>query len=529
MLPGLPTPDTCTTTTTQATSSSTTHVIGAAPHSALTGVGGQAISSPPAAAATSRAALLSSPAGGVTVTVTGGASSSSSAPKMLFSDFYKSTKSPLSRLRPQSQPIPVAADFDADLVSKDKAKQKEAVRKYLANKIRNDWEFKWPLATPSQSNGTAQSTTQEATNSPSQEGTNVETLAPSQETQSPKHDDLEEGEEEEVSENDADDDDDDDAASVYSTVSEDPAHFKPRLEWVSELSDDEVPVPLSAYRFDTPETVGQSVLATALSKRAKRRRAVREEETWNPGLACFNARRDAWTAAKTARLKPKPPPSPVSPSPSRRMSFFRFASPTSPPISPSVPLSPTATHVSGDTTVVASSDGESKDVPTKPDSALYPVETLLPLAPPLLPPANPMRASITPATYPSIYDRIVVHSMTPSCPINLSDVLRSCVAGWKRDGEWPPRPADMPTPVVAVRKKKRESNASHARTPSTGRRMSFGFLGRRESAAGDAQAAATSHDDGGSGGKGIRKSLQRVLGLGHERSASNASNTGAAA
>jgi hypothetical protein len=121
-----------------------------------------------------------------------------------------------------------------------------------------------------------------------------------------------------------------------------------------------------------------------------------------------------------------------------------------------------------------------------------------------------------------------VHSLTPSCPVNLSDVLRSCVVGWKRDGEWPPRSADVPPPVIAVRQKKQTNGAIHSRGPSAGRRMSLGFLGRRESAAGDTQVGDPAPEDVGSGGKGIRRSIQRVLGIGHERSGSNASNTGAA-
>jgi hypothetical protein len=429
-------------------------------------------------------------------------------PKMLFSDLYKSTKSPLARFRPQAHALYADPDFDVDLVSKDKAKQKEAVKKFLASKIRNDWEFRWPRPenTPND----------EATAPPTKTADAVQPQdAPNSTTpMSPSHDKTldDNNDDDDINH---DDDDDDDAASVYSTVSEDPAHWRPRLEWWSELSDDEPGPSPSAYRFDTPDAVGPTVQAAALAKRTQIRREIRSEEEWNSGLACFNARRNAWTCAKVARVKPKPPSPPTSPTPSRRMSFFRFGSPTSPPLSPSLPLSPTATHTSGETTVVASLDGEVKE-PV--DFSLYPVEILLPLVPPILPPANPMRASITPTAYSSIYDRIVVHSMTPSCPINLADILRSCVVGWKRDGEWPPRAADIQAPIVAVRKKKQA--AAHQRQASSGRRMSLGFLGRRESTVGEAHA----DDDGGSGGKGIRKSIQRALGLGHERIGSNAGN-----
>ncbi|KAI0595821.1 hypothetical protein F4775DRAFT_594946 [Biscogniauxia sp. FL1348] len=427
-----------------------------------------------------------------------------SSPKMLFSDLYKSTKLPLSRLRLHSHTVPVSPEYDADLVSKDKIKQKEAVKRFLSSRIRNDWEFKWPPSLE----------VIESPHKQDQEPGSATIGSPPDDTvDDPSDDELE-----------------DDAVSTYSTVSEDPDHFCPRAEWLSDLSDDDEPTSPSAYRFENPDAVGSTVKATELARSAKRRRAVRAEMEWNPGLACFNARRDAWTGARVARVRPKPA-SPVAASPSsRRLSFWRLSNPAS-PLSPTelsgtaAPLSPAATRTSGDTTAV-SSDNESKGPRVNQDPSTYPIEILLPKPPPLLPPANPMRASIVPSAYPAIYDKIVVSSMTPACPVNLSDVIRSCVAGWKRDGEWPPR-ATEPPPVVAVRNKRKDSSASHSKT-NAGRRMSFNFLGRRHSAGGDPNAATGNpsqlkNDDPNTGGKGVRRSIQRVLGLGHERTNSNMS------
>ncbi|KAF7515968.1 hypothetical protein G7054_g14352 [Neopestalotiopsis clavispora] len=481
-----------------------------------------ATSSAPAVAAASSAAPLSSTCGlaadaesSLLPGTSPAAVAAQSSSNMLFADLYKSTRSPLSRLRQQSGANP-EADFDADLVSKDKAKNKEAVKRYLAEKIRNDWEFKWPRPDTGAVSAAATSS-EHATNG----SVEASTEAPADNHEDTTADDVD-------ANNDDGADDSDDAASVYSTVSEDPAHFKPRLEWWSDWSDDDTAAISSAYRFDTPDAVGSTVKATAEAKRAKIRRSVREEEAWNSGLACFNARRNAWTAAKTVRVKPKAPSTPTTPmSPSsRRLSFFRFVS-SSPPASPGQPLSPETTRTSADTTAVTSSDGDSKDQP-RVSSAQYTVETLLPLAPPLLPPANPMRASITPATYSNLYDRIIVHSLTPACPVNLGDVLRSCVVGWKRDGEWPPRQAEVPVSVVAVKNKKKAAKPTHSRQSSNGRRLSLGFLGRRESTAGDAQQPGDPAAEDSAAGKGIRKSIQRVLGLGHERTGSNASNPAAA-
>lgn len=427
-----------------------------------------------------------------------------SSPKMLFSDLYKSTKAPLSKWRHHSHSAPTASDYDPDLVSKDKVKQKNAIKRVLADKVRNDWQFEWPPPSAKSNLGSdgIEAAVKAQEEDPTAEGTDSE----------------------------------DDAASVYSTVSEDLAHFRPRTEWLSDIPDDDdfdVPMSPSAYRFDSPDAVGTSVKAAALAGSAKRRKAVRDEMEWNDGLACFNARRDAWTGAKAARVRPKVV-SPATTSPAtRRLSFWGHLATSPSPSSPTesvgvtTPLSPSGTRTSGDTTCVASSDADAKEVKPK-DTSAYPVETLIPIPQPLLPPATPMRASITPAAYSTIYDKIVLQSATPSCPVNLGDVVRSCVAGWKRDGEWPPR-ATEPPPVVAVRKRRKDSGADKA---LASRRMSFNFLGRRQSVGGDPSNLARSksqaeREEAGHAGKVLRKSLQRVLGLGHERLASNASNQGA--
>jgi hypothetical protein len=76
-------------------------------------------------------------------------------------------------------------------------------------------------------------------------------------------------------------------------------------------------------------------------------------------------------------------------------------------------------------------------------------------------------------------------------------MLRSCVAGWKRDGEWPPQPAVLES-ALAARKKKKTASSEHG--GSVARRMSFGLLGRDKG-------------DESNAGKGIRRSLQRALGF----------------
>ncbi|KAI1433047.1 hypothetical protein GGR50DRAFT_670636 [Xylaria sp. CBS 124048] len=454
---------------------------------------------------------------------------------MLFSDLYKSTKLPLARLRQQaqhsdqsSQPtVSVSREYDPDLLSKDKVKQKEAVRRFLAERVRNDWVFNWPPApsvsgTVNDNDGDDGDDDDNDNNGDDNGDDNEDHDVDSAQPYPPPHiiSDVDRTEESAL-------DGEDDVSSVYSTIFEDPVHFCPRADWLSDLSDkDEEPVSSSAYRFESPEAVGSSVKATELARSAKRRRAARAEMEWNTGLACFTARRDAWTCAKVARVRPKPVEASSTSTAVKRLSFWRLSSSTASSSSAgsptestasSAPLSLTVTRTSGDTTAVSSLNTETKESRSKEDSSQYPVQTLLPVLPPLLPAANPMRASITPASYTAIYDKIIVHGLTPACPVNLADVLGSCVAGWKRDGEWPPRPAE-PAPVPVVQKKKRKDSNADKRS-STSRRLSFNLL-RRLSAGSDptivAESPTTSKHEDSNPSKGMKRSIQRVLGLGQD-------------
>ncbi|KAK1830750.1 hypothetical protein QBC39DRAFT_409692 [Podospora conica] len=449
------------------------------------------------------------------------------SPNMIFSDLYRSPRSPFSKLRASHPPgSTLPQDIDADLVSKDKARQKEAVRKFLTERIRNDWDFVWPPPPHDPST--------ESTHAPlpaadvAAVANNTEPVVPGGLKCVPGavlvDDDAPRDPGEEA-------DSESDAESVYSTVSEDPARFRPRAEWTSD--DDEARAEaVSPFRFDNPDAVGAAVNTSVLERRTRRRRAVREEVSWNPGLACFEARRNAWTGARTARVKPKPP-TPISPASPRRLSFWRShhrsESASSPP--PISPLSPTATNTTQRTSHSADSprapSHDESTIPKGPDadvhrapshassssapSLLLAVETLIPIPPPLLPPQNPMRASVTPSIYPSLYDKIVVHSLQPSCPVNLADMIRACVVGWKRDGEWPPRSTVAPPPPPAAELRRRQQQQAHARKASTAtnasgsRRLSLGFLAGGGSGEGSDEGA----------GRAIRRSLQRVFSLGH--------------
>lgn len=455
----------------------------------------------------------------------------SDSSKMIFTDLYKSPRSPLSRLRHAHHPVlaPGATDYDADLLSKDKSRQKEAVKRHLQAKVRNDWYFTWPQPPDTKQKHAKNETATEEV----QEGfleVASQDLQPSQEGLDGEETALDSGEEP-----------DSETESVYSTISDDPLHWRPRLEWASELSEDELPYNSpSPFKYDTPDSIGQAVIASKIARKAQRRRELRTEMAWNEGLACFEARRNAWTGAKVARVRAKHA-SPISPSSPRRGFFWRTQTQSSSnagqtPTSPTLasPLSPATSYTPPETTSLPAALVDSDNLATNDNLSpkvsrsssqkqpeILAVETLLPIPPPLLPPANPMRASIQPQLYNSIYEKVVLHSLQPSCPINLSDMIRACVSGWKRDGEWPPRPSvPEPASIVAVRRKKSSMSAivSSGAPPASapGRKMSFSFLSghaekdklRRESAAGEDGSA-------GSGtGKALRRSLQKVLGIG---------------
>ncbi|PHH78090.1 hypothetical protein CDD83_4049 [Cordyceps sp. RAO-2017] len=432
---------------------------------------------------------------------------------MIFSDIYRGPRSPLAKLRQSHSQQPIqppaaapdwAAPEHADLLSKDKTKQKEAIKRYLSFRVRNDWEFPWPLPTEKvfPPSGGSQVANEDPGQSPTldvQDETRVDTGyqvdACSELDQSPlvNYDRL--------------DDEGDDTQSTYSVVSEDVMHYRSRIELTSDLSDDDTSVSLPSLPFNGIDSMRMAMRKRCLERQSRHRRALRNEMVWNDGLACFEARRNAWTGAKTARVRRKSmsPPS-ASPRSPRRF-FFRHPTSGSPP-APTV----AATH-GGDASAAPSDalslgrdhDKEMKKYKTHDSSTsdvappeLYSVETLVPVGQPLLPPSNSLRASITPAVYASLYDKVVLNNLQPACPINLADMLRSCVAGWKRDGEWPPGSVDT---SQAVRLNKKAVAAGNGHGGNVARRMSFGLLNREK-------------EDDGKTGKGLRRSLQRALGIG---------------
>jgi hypothetical protein len=477
---------------------------------------------------------------------------------MIFSDFYKGTRSPLAKLR-HHQPVPVpvkgGADWsgedNSDLLSRDKVKVKAAVKRYLEGKVRNDWEFEWPrpaVPLPHADNDIAIDTNKGANTPPSADEETHETQRPvPHQVQDETKDD--EGYQVDT-DTDVDDENDSEAeghgadndnVSIYSVVSEDP-HFRARLDWDSDAPNDE-PLSPCAIEFGNSELN----LSTA-EKRAKHRRELRQEMEYNEGLACFEARRDAWTQARTVRLRLRPQTLPPASQRSPRRFFFRRSISGSPSAGLPRPAQSLNGSASGGSSEASgpdcsnpgekdsekllrrqrsapqhnhsssdASETQEQQAPSEDDAAViasYPVETIVPVPQPILPPQNPLRASIQPSSYVQLYDKLIINNLQPSCPVNLSDMIGACVAGWKRDGEWPPRPSlpvdttFVPVKSVAMANRHKRSSVMVANNQPG----SMDIHARRKSFSGLLTRDRDGDVRGGKGG--VRHSLSRALGLG---------------
>ncbi|MCJ1400853.1 hypothetical protein MMC11_004062 [Xylographa trunciseda] len=163
------------------------------------------------------------------------------------------------------------------------------------------------------------------------------------------------------------------------------------------------------YKFETPDSIASEVSV----RKRKRRREFLEEMDWNEGLRIFATRRNDWTGGR---------------------------------------ISAEATQTAG---VV---DTETMAHQANPEGDAVPVE-MVPLPPPLIPPSNLIRSSITPASYPAIYNKVIIEGVAPKIPINLADMTRAIVTGWKACGEWPPTSQQIEQTKVA-RKKRRSWHAA---------------------------------------------------------------------
>ncbi|KAI9737275.1 MAG: hypothetical protein M1818_005808 [Claussenomyces sp. TS43310] len=273
----------------------------------------------------------------------------SNGPTMIFSDFQKNQA--LAHRRRIMATTGALTEYEADLTSKDRLKQKDAIKRILAGRVRDDWTWEWPRR--------------------------------DKEPSAPELDETPEAD----------------------------GQWIERDEWesnISESDDGAVTTASSSSSQDAQKDRKRSEQSNMAEKRRiRRKRRLTEEMKVNDGLDCFVQRRNAWTCARSVRRPP------------------RSVSSTSQPRATSMP---TTSNENG-------KEGEDEEDYT-PE-----FEDQIPLAPPILPPNTPLRAGITPKAYSTIYDKVIMQSQTPFCPINLSTIVQSCVEGWKRDGEWPPKSA----------------------------------------------------------------------------------------
>ena len=210
-----------------------------------------------------------------------------------------------------------------------------------------------------------------------------------------------------------------------------------------------------SFKFESPDTVGTAVEKKRADRKRKRRAALEEEKSWNEGVAIFEARRDAWTGARSGAHDPAIASYPARPSRSSLDSPSPPSSSSRKTSSPSNEASSPEVSTNGDRRPAFNpSDPETFHLPSRPNlsSNSHQQPTLVPLVDPILPPTHPVRATINPSSYPQIYTEVVINLRSPSVPINLADMIKACVRGWIDDGEWPPKGSAL-EPTIAKRRR----------------------------------------------------------------------------
>lgn len=312
------------------------------------------------------------------------------------------------------------------------------------------------------------------------------------------------------------------------------------------------------YRFENPDAIADYVR----ERQVKRRKVLHEQMEWNVGLRNWVLERDAWTGAVwkepnsangavhtggateasngfgivlekgdipdsgTTTTRTTATASPTTSEPDQHASSHfppsaDIATTEASPAGTSVDsLDPAASTTTNTTSSHAPATTPAYLPPPSP-SAPGPY---IPVYAPLFPEDNVLRSRIQPSTYGTIYSKVVVQSLTPNIPIPLPDMVRSLVAGWKEEGQWPPSGNAGDGPGIAGGSKGRAGGGG-----GTGKRDSGGAFGRwrrekerkaREERRGSVGALIAGEGDSGGGhrhGHRVRRSIssvvKRVIGL----------------
>lgn len=206
------------------------------------------------------------------------------------------------------------------------------------------------------------------------------------------------------------------------------------------------------YRFETPDDVS----ALIEKKKARKKRLLEQEMSWNDGLRVWILRRDAWTGAVPLKPPPKSQGSNMTPKMSPRDRVHRDSSDSTGRSSSSAPSWPlpvptgaSELHSPSDN-VIPAANSEQQEHPDGP---------YLPIYPPLLPASHTLRSRIRPTAYPTIYSKVVILNLTPNVPIPLTHMIGALVDGWKSEGNWPPQVVEPTTRLTGRRKQKKNESA----------------------------------------------------------------------
>ena len=292
---------------------------------------------------------------------------------------------------------PAVSEYEADLTSKDRMKQKEALKKILESKVRTDWAESWK-----NDDVTVEEVlkTAEAEEEPKLGGDGVEEEKWVERTEWLSEMSSSEDEDEAISTK---------PLSPKSTSEERPSFLR-------RLSSGKTSTHTDPFRFENPDSVGEVLKRKVERKKMRRQKRFVGELKENEGLRCFTVRRNVWTGAKIVRR-------PVT----SRPATARTDGPESTEGGVAGNGDHQASEIKGENGVNGKEENDQWD-----DVIL---NTYIPIPPPLLPPSTPMRKAITPRNHTTIYDKIILGGQTPLCPINLQTVISSCVEGWKRDGD----------------------------------------------------------------------------------------------
>lgn len=207
------------------------------------------------------------------------------------------------------------------------------------------------------------------------------------------------------------------------------------------------------YKFENPDEVG----AVIERRRARRRRLLEQELSWNEGLRIWTLRRDSWTGA----IPQKPQPKPQEGSLQRQARHSgdgknRSGSDSTAQSSTSAPSWPQAGDTQQRADASATEDVQPTVVDGEPQDDLHD-GPYLPIYPPLLPASHALRSRIKPSAYPTLYSKVVIQGLSPNVPIPLNHMISALVEGWKAEGNWPPQATEPPKTTIRKRGKKGES------------------------------------------------------------------------